>query len=343
MKYYKQLDSLRGIAVLLVLLAHYLSQQHVVNRLLPNGFIGVTLFFVLSGFLITGILLTKARTLYSIKNFYIRRSLRIFPAYYLLMIIAVILPSIHFFNEGGWWHLLYLSNFYFYIYNEFKGALGILWSLSVEEQFYLFWPALIIFTKQRNMILLFITGMILAFLFRLFITTETNYWGRFLLPGSLDSFCTGALIAYCFKTRNKIYYTFYKYRPFIIAVSCIIFTLIHIDPPQYHQGSGIVMGYYFLLLSLVLGVVVWLCADGIKFKPLQVVLENKLLLFIGKISYGIYLFQNLIPQDLGIMLPHSFSFFSIYIVMAIRLTILFMIASLSWYFIEKPILNLRPS
>ena len=138
--YMPQLDTLRAFAVLLVIISHWMPAENILNRYLYNGISGVTLFFVLSGFLITGILLKSKEKIdaggsmkQALKTFYIRRSLRIFPLYYLVICIAWI------FNESGirenfGWHFFYLSNFYFWKHWHWQEHLSHLWSLSVEEQ-----------------------------------------------------------------------------------------------------------------------------------------------------------------------------------------------------------------
>lgn len=144
----KQLDGLRAIAVLSVLYYHFYSNA------LPFGIMGVRLFFVLSGFLITGILLQCRRlaetggqsSLFTLRRFYIRRFLRIFPLFYLVLLVSAVI-NLQGFRDGLWWHAAYLSNVYFAAGGN-AGATIHFWSLSVEEQFYLIWPWLILYVPR---------------------------------------------------------------------------------------------------------------------------------------------------------------------------------------------------
>jgi peptidoglycan/LPS O-acetylase OafA/YrhL len=191
-QYFPQLDSLRAIAVLLVIISHWFSAQHFLNRYVPNGIFGVTLFFVLSGFLITSILLKIKTKLEAggshgeaFKVFYVRRSLRIFPAYYLLLFILVVL-NLASVRDSFWWHFFYVSNFYFWIKGAFAGSLSHLWSLAVEEQFYFVWPAIILLVPWRFLTSVLLAGVLTGFLFRWVMVTDLSDMGRLLKPGSHD-------------------------------------------------------------------------------------------------------------------------------------------------------------
>jgi len=121
--------------------------------------------------------------------------LRIFPVYYLLLIILAIFNLVGI-RESFWWHFFYLSNFYFWQHGAFEGALSHLWSLSVEEQFYLIWPAIIFFVPIKHLKNLLLITIVFAVLFRYYTITPINSMGGILMPGSLDSFSLGALLAY---------------------------------------------------------------------------------------------------------------------------------------------------
>jgi peptidoglycan/LPS O-acetylase OafA/YrhL len=157
-KHLPALDGIRGLAVLGVLIVHAdvllnttRQVEHVLVVLSEFGAYGVDLFFVLSGFLITGILLETKESPKYFSSFYARRFLRLFPVYYgYLLVVALIFPALHHAIRtsmtdygGGWgWYLAYCSN-----WKPGHGAsdpcLGHFWSLAVEEQFYLLWPAMI--------------------------------------------------------------------------------------------------------------------------------------------------------------------------------------------------------
>ena len=157
MKYIKQLDSLRAIAVTFVVFGHYFPSFYI-WKYFPIGSIGVDLFFVLSGFLITNILINqrelndsfKYTKLRIISNFYLRRILRIFPIYYLFVIFVYLFSSIVQANVHSAlpYLLTYTVNIYFFKKQGFSGEISHLWTLAVEEQFYLIWPWIVLFTKK---------------------------------------------------------------------------------------------------------------------------------------------------------------------------------------------------
>src|SRR5687767_14913517 len=159
--YYPALDGLRGVAILLVVIYHnfgFISQSYF-------GWLGVDLFFVLSGFLITDILLRTVNDPKFLSNFYMRRVLRIFPLYYasLLLFLFIVAPLTsdkiewNYYQENQVYLWTYLQN-WLYIFKE-PGSAAILnhyWSLAVEEQFYIFWPLVILLLKKPKYLLAFI-------------------------------------------------------------------------------------------------------------------------------------------------------------------------------------------
>lgn len=164
----KALDGLRGIAVLLVIASHFfpypLHPNGIFERLYAGlinfGYSGVDLFFVLSGFLITRILISTRRQQSYFSSFYVRRILRIWPLYFSLRIATiVILPAIpqfsshHFFSTergGSAYYWLFLNNFWSVLPIRGYIFLAVTWSLAIEEQFYLVWPLIIWFFSPRR-------------------------------------------------------------------------------------------------------------------------------------------------------------------------------------------------
>jgi peptidoglycan/LPS O-acetylase OafA/YrhL len=337
---------LRAFAVMLVIISHWFSENHFLNRYSANGSLGVTLFFVLSGFLITGILLNNKKGLEkggslsrTFSVFYVRRALRIFPVYYLLLfvLLAFNVASV---RESFAWHLFYASNFYFWRQGYFAGHLSHLWSLAVEEQFYLLWPAVILGIPRKYLQRVFLFGMIGAVAFRFFITTPQNELGHILMPGSLDSFCIGGLLAYGRQGASDWYKWYKQKRSTFIVFAFVILVLVH---TALFRGVGLRAGIalYFLLISAAFGIVIDRVADSVESKLLRPVLENRGVLYVGKISYGVYLFHNFIPYFYGINPPALLRPYSPYIVQLLRLVLLLSIASASWFLFEKPFLRLK--
>jgi peptidoglycan/LPS O-acetylase OafA/YrhL len=347
--YMLQLDTLRAIAVVLVIISHWFSQDHFLNRYTDNGVLGVTLFFVLSGYLITGILLKSKSSIEkggsikeALKTFYVRRALRIFPVYYLLLLV-LLLFNIANIKESFLWHFFYLSNVHAWYTSRFPGWLSHFWSLSVEEQFYLFWPAIVLFIPRSKLIPFFITSIILSTVFRVFVSSPPFHFERFLLPGSFDSFCIGGLLAFG-QQGSKNWYTWTRSnlsKLFILSFG--LFLAYHAIQKKLEKPSSdyVFLGSYFLIISTMFGLVIMKCSIGVKNRFLKPVLNNKFLIYLGKISYGLYLYHNFIPYFYNLELPEFLGPFTMYVVQSLRFIILLVLATFSWYVIEKPLLKFK--
>jgi len=200
----QQLDAVRAIAVFAVFLEHLLPNEAVIRHVLPWGPMGVRCFFVLSGFLITGILLNcrdavdtgqvgRGKMLY---RFYARRCLRIFPPYYLVVAaMCLISPTI---REYGWWFVAYLQNFLFWHEDKMMVSAH-LWSLAVEEQFYLMWPFVVLFTPSRLLLPVIISTVFIGPIFRWIgvYVLDWSVMSTAVLPfAALDSLGMGSLLAW---------------------------------------------------------------------------------------------------------------------------------------------------
>ena len=224
------LDGLRGIAIALVMLYHYdfvydftygresgWLIDGIVTGLAGVGWVGVDLFFVLSGFLITGILLeSKGPVRRYFGSFYARRSLRIFPAYYAFLLLLLLLLAL--FDEPGgrdalWdnfiWYALYLTNIYDAIEPGLRADfffVGHIWSLAVEEQFYLLWPAFVFAFGRRTLMRLCVVGILIAFGLRLWfmIADLPVGLGYTLMPARMDALAAGALVALAIRSKTDV-------------------------------------------------------------------------------------------------------------------------------------------
>jgi peptidoglycan/LPS O-acetylase OafA/YrhL len=224
-KHYPALDGLRGLAILLVLFCHYAFILPVRGRvgaslemLSFQGWVGVTLFFVLSGFLITGILVDSKGQPQYFKNFYARRFLRIFPLYYgVLAVELAILLVIKFGFAHAWLHLhnpqklwaampwfwTYTTNIgqaFFHIHTVLQGHF---WSLAVEEQFYFVWPLLVCFMPWRALVHSCLVLVALAFAVRFLLAGFGMGFAAYsFTPCQFDALGLGALIALA--VRNSL-------------------------------------------------------------------------------------------------------------------------------------------
>lgn len=216
------LDGLRGLAILLVMLYHQTvieldsSLDRAWFNVVSFGWAGVDLFFVLSGFLITGILLgTKSGPGY-FRNFYARRTLRIFPLYYAVLVLSFfVIPNLgplfdsplvaeklaRFSRVGegeAWWYWAYLSNFAIALAGKFEhGILSVTWSLAIEEQFYLLWPLVVWACSPRTLARVCLGLMLCSFAVRVGMTVsgQNPIVTYVLTPARLDGLVFGAWVA----------------------------------------------------------------------------------------------------------------------------------------------------
>ncbi|MEI6427705.1 MAG: acyltransferase [Pseudanabaena sp. ELA607] len=341
--YLPQLDGLRTFAVLAVAYAHWIPADYHFN--LPLGLSAVEMFFVLSGFLITGILLRCRKSLPQsqetqwsiIVSFYIRRFLRIFPLYYLILIIIILfnVPSA---RETIFWTATYLSNFYFYTQGSFSPFIGHLWSLSVEEQFYLVWPWLIIFLPNRLLKPLLISTIIIAPVFRCILSLVTiDSMQKFIptLPvGCLDALGAGSLLAYLGIDSNNGQ----KLRKLGLYIALPIWIILMILDTI--TNYPIIKQIEILPMSLTFTWLIGSAAQGFT-GWFGKILQNNFIIYLGKISYGLYVIHNIAPFFYNglvkrLNIPHDLAY-NLIIRFVVLTTITVVIASISWWLYEKPI------
>jgi peptidoglycan/LPS O-acetylase OafA/YrhL len=344
-----QLDGLRAIAVGCVILYHWSEVAWpAVFRLLPWGDIGVELFFVLSGFLITRILLgcralvesDRAPQSQVVGIFYARRFLRIFPAFYATLALAVLLdipPA----RETFWWNATYLSNVYFALRGSGHGAVTHFWSLAVEEQFYLLWPSLVLLTPRRWLAPAFCAAIALGPLWRG--ATLLAGWNPFavgwLLPGRIDDLAIGALLAWAWTAGNT-----HHRRPLVrvaawvgVPLTLLCFVRSYSDPldPLVQWIGPLARGLAFA--APIDGAARELGGVAGRF------LAWRPVVYIGRISYGVYLLHMFAPWLLHRVLagtaldPFSHPVRALPLVLAVSIGG----AALSWHFYERPLNSLK--
>lgn len=331
------LDGIRGIAILLVFAYHYgaggIHSSSLCVRALAAlcgfGWSGVDLFFVLSGFLITGILYDTRQDPAYYKKFYARRVLRIFPVYYLFAALLFVI--------GSHWRIGHIS---FLLYAGYPVALivpslvaiplGIthLWSLSAEEQFYMVWP-LVVAKLRRPITACMVAGGV-ALLLRILIWALgwNQSWSYGFLPCRMDALAVGAAIALLI--RKGWTSRLQKWAPMILAVACaglaIIFacrrTANHLDVLVTTLGFSVVAIAYGALLIISL-------AYGRAF-------SLPVLRTFGKYSYGLYLFHFPLTA-LFEPLKHYLS--GAYVPACLLMNLA--LAAASFHFFEAPIMRLK--
>ena len=356
MKHIKGLDTLRAFAVIFVIIEHWWlpidisgNEQLIywIKGLVPDSGFGVELFFVLSGFLITNILLnaldgTTHTKLFIIKNFMIRRALRIFPIYY-LTIFVLMLIKYPFIQDNLSYFILYISNIQVYQTREFN-AFSHTWSLSVEEQFYLIWPWFIVFVKENYLKFVFVGAIVIGALTAFYsIIILKNWAGGLLMPSCMQAFGIGGFYAYLRDKGRLSYYT--KFMEFALpaALTFHFYWAFNYDAPSRSN-------YCFLAVNSIIAI--WVIDRVIYNRSTWVknyLLENRILNKIGQISYGIYLFHYTIPFIYEKIIRTVFSSGTVIEIALldwknayfIKLALLFLLALASFHFIEKPILKLK--
>ncbi len=323
LRYMRQLDGLRALAVSMVFVHHFVSGRF------QLGTFGVLLFFVISGFLITGILF-ELKELVSegtfsigkaLKYFYARRFLRIFPLYYLAIagLCLLNLPTV---RHQILWYLLYGTNMRSALDHVYPPATGHFWSLAVEEQFYVIWPMIILLTPRRHLRTLMWSLIFASSSFRAvgkIVFHLSPIATNSLTIGCLDYFSIGALLA----LKNP------KDKAFLRRAGLICIPIVVLETALLFVGRATKLSWasFELCCALSAALVVSYAADGMD-NAFGRFLSWRPLLYLGMISYGLYVY-HLPIYELAWKQP----------ILSTLLTI--GVASISWYFYEKPINSLK--
>ena len=366
-RFYPALDGIRAVAVTMVLIIHYLP------GVFPFAWLGVQPFFVLSGFLITGILFESIDDPHRFRNFYARRALRIFPLYYALLALWTAIALLTHGPIYGYYALclVYLQNFLLLLtHGQIPeilvtgsglrfGALGPLWTLAIEEQFYLIWPVLVFAVRDRRRLMQLCVALIV---FRLGIAA---YWQTHLSPATLqlglichmlptqcDGFLMGGLVALWLRgdPSRRI-----QAKAGVMAACGLLFYaallfLLHKQPGiiggqnvfDYTSGFQGTIGLPLANLVSALILIAVVQKGSVAFR----LMNPRALRSVGRISYGIYLLH---PMVLWLTegawrrvyrLFHATRFFgTTHAIAAAGLTLV--IAYASFYGFERPFLKLK--
>ena len=330
-----QLDAVRGIAVLLVIIHNTPGVYPVafLERLAASGWMGVDLFFALSGFLITGILLDTRGSHAYFTNFYARRCLRIWPLYFSLLVCIFVLVPLVRPSESGlifaprsspWWaYPLFLQNFLVPQAEGALGFLGVTWSLAVEEQFYLVWPWVVRYCSARQLRRIIVSVICLSPVLRLYlyfhgVDIYSNLFCR------LDGLMAGALLALFIRSGSFRASRFTRAAWVSLLVAAPLAILADSLANRWIVHSlTVVAAFAFIYLALFS-----------EQRWLQTIMRNRFLVATGTISYGLYLLHK-IPVDVakGLHLVGN-----PFLVTPIVFAIAFVLATLSWNLLEKPFL-----
>jgi peptidoglycan/LPS O-acetylase OafA/YrhL len=320
-----QLDGLRAIAVLAVF------AQHAIKAPL---WMGVDLFFVLSGFLITGILLErKARGQSYFAYFYARRARRILPPYVLLMIVSSLLFGLSW-AEHWQWYAFFATNIGDALGQAGHDSLNVLWSLAVEEQFYIFWPFVVLLVSERTLAIVAGALIVVVPILRALATPLfDSFWPiYYLTPFRMDLLSAGALLAILVR-RDRHALELLKIPALIgFCAALAVLAWLHLHYPRFRAANTPLSNAGLYSVSLVLCtslLVTALQSQGI----VKRVLSNPVLVYIGTISYTVYLIH------LGVLYAlwplHS----NRYATAAAALAITLAYASVTWYAFERRLIG----
>lgn len=338
-----ELDSLRAAAILAVMCYHEISFPFL-HRWTVNGWIGVDLFFVLSGFLITGILLRSKNKPDYFRRFYGRRLLRIFPPYYAFLTLTLIVT----FLLPGWrqpvslWAAYYLylpslvapwSHSSQHMPAQLWMALDVCWSLSVEEFFYMVWAPAVRWLNRRHLLMLVLTMICLAPVTR-WLVHRPGHPEYFFFPARMDSLAWGALLALMVeRIQSK------RWAPAALAAAAVgcaaVFLKTHgnLDDMRF-----VVWGYS--LLGLTFALLLW---NVLRLPPSHMnrrILRNRATVWIGMTSYTTYLIHHPVQLILEAAARHlpARGTLAHAVILGLSFAAAFALSGLSWKFFEQPIL-----
>jgi peptidoglycan/LPS O-acetylase OafA/YrhL len=371
--HYRALDGFRAIAVLMVFCQHY---NVIDRRAWEWGWTGVDLFFVLSGFLITGILYDSRNAVNRVKVFYARRSLRIFPLYYGVLLLCLLLNPIFHWRWHPAWYLwpLYLGNYGHTIWAQqwnngvvsidnlkstlpfhppFILTLQHFWSLCVEEQFYLVWPAVVFLVKDRVRLRdICVAVFFLALAARIvcvhtvpvvYLNVELLYRFTFLRA---DALLLGGMIALMLRgPEARLLQRFVRPAFYLFILGFICFEANY--RYRFHhfyftdRTGPFISTIGFSLIDVFAAILILLAIDSSS--ALYRLLTLKPLMSLGRVSYGFYVFHD-IPHDAYNLLVkrlYGTGPLAMYLVAALALLCTTVISYTSFQYFEKPFLKLK--
>ena len=342
LKYFPQIDSLRAISVIGVIIYH-LEINFFETKLFPGGYVGVDIFFLISGYLITGILYNEflEREKISFLNFYLRRIRRIIPAILFLLFIVLILSffltlpnDLIKISEISISNLFFISNIYFHYNHIFYwgDALNInpllhTWSLSIEEQYYFIFPVIFllclkIYFVKKNILFFLTTSFLFFLLLSNYLSVNHYNFSFYMLPSRVFEFLLGSILV-IFKINNKSKFNLKHINSFygltIIVLSYVFFNDYTTTPS------------FWTLIPLLGGVIIIIDENQNTFNR---VLQNKHIVFIGLISYSLYLWHYPVITFLDYYYIKKNLFYYFYFTF-----LLVIFSSVSFYFVEKPFRN----
>jgi peptidoglycan/LPS O-acetylase OafA/YrhL len=324
-RYRPQLDGLRAFAVIAVLYSHYWGGEQSVA-----GSLGVRLFFVLSGYLITGMLLeARDRGTSPLRNFYARRALRLLPAFYALL-GACLLVDTGGIRAVGPWHALYASNILFALQGDYvPWYTAAWWTLAVEEHFYLLWPLVIMTGPRRWLPWICLAALPLALGWRGAVEwMAEDYFPNLLLPASLDALAGGSLLALLARDGSR----WLRWVGLAGCLSALGWAVLVALGQTWTWWAPVAQVPMFVAI-------VHYAGRGIG-GWVGRILASPPALYGGRISYGIYLYHLPVWYGLTVLLgpdfiPSGWALFTVGTLVSVC------VAALSWHLLEAPCNKLK--
>lgn len=301
-------------------------------KISSDGRMGVDIFFVISGYLITYGLLNQKTEDFSfvreLKVFYIKRTFRIFPIYYFSLIFLAVI-NFSGIREAFWWFFSYTSNI-FCFRNKSWNTFSHTWSLSVEEQFYLFWPLIVLTISNKILKKFFIAVIFVSIIYAFWSEIKYGYFASILLMNCLFVLCSGSLLAFFVQFQKD---WLEKRGKYLSAVGIVFFLLFVLMRLSFFNNISI-----FLLQTTQSLIHTVTAVSAIYFLINNPnIVAFKIPVYLGRISYGIYLYHYATPSDLFFKNPIShFEVLSNYFA---RPLITFSLAIISYELIEKRLIQ----
>jgi len=367
-----ELDGVRGVAILLVVICHYFGGDthgppnfpfSLVKDVVSLFWCGVDLFFVLSGFLIGGILMDQRNSAGYFKTFYVRRVCRILPLYFawiaLFFLVIAVFPAVvrsgwysvefrqlpHF---SGWGYFLFVQNFWIAKFNDYgPDWTGNTWSLCVEEHFYLLAPLTIWLLPPRKLPMALVSLIVLMPVFRLYLYLyHSSIFMHVFSPCRMDGLLLGMMCAWL--VRNEKYYDLFKRRMdwVYVTLAMLFGGMIYLTFFQARAGwfkgltslEMVVFGYSWISLFFACFLLVVITAGT---SPLTGLMRNRWLRHLGVISYCVYLVHGPVNDFVDHFIygkDTNINNFWDATAALLSFAIVWLIASASWRFFEKPII-----
>lgn len=336
-KYYPSLNGLRGVAIIMVVMSHLALSWHPLYLRCFDGGLGVNIFFVLSGFLITSLCLKEQKTTgtLSLKNFYIRRMLRIFPVAYLYLAVLFILDVIFHLQIPVFQYLgamFYVMDLSYFRRNHFTPEVSHYWSLSVEEQFYIVFP--FILKKSRRVFyyaVLFIVLVLplLCWLQELIKPLNEGVFYLFThIVVKFQSIATGCLLALLAFNKKLDYQWLFRYK--VVGNILAMFLVVYLGYDTFYSFKSVCVNLIIAVLTGYIIVSNMVPSRDLIFR----ILNSRFLSMVGILSYSIYIWQQLFTFGSPKLPKYMVTFPGNVIFIAL-------VSSLSYFFYEKYFLTLK--